>query len=161
MWLTLLGPIERAPWRSGGHELIVREAEWFWDVQTCMNLKDNVQFLYFFLRFLSNHGRSGNIFVGSAISITHFAQVCAQRAWKGIVVLDHRFGSENWRYVHSAIPNALLDNIPNRLLVYLYDVMNVLIPGDIPYERSYELASEVIIQNIKVRQTPISLNLVH
>ncbi|EDR06986.1 uncharacterized protein LACBIDRAFT_328394 [Laccaria bicolor S238N-H82] len=31
MGLTLLGPIERAPWRSGDHELIVREADWFWD----------------------------------------------------------------------------------------------------------------------------------
>jgi hypothetical protein len=98
MWLTLLGPVDRAPLCLGGHELIVKEAEWLWEVRTCMN--DKIQFLYFFMCFLSNHERSGNLFVGSAISITHFAQVCAQRAWRGILVLDHPFGSENWRYVH-------------------------------------------------------------
>jgi len=151
MWLTLLGPIDRAPLRLGSHEPIVQEAEWLWEVRTCMN--DKIQFLYIFMRFLSNHGRSGNLFVGSAISITHFAQVCAQRAWRVILVLDHPFGSENWRYVHSAIPNALLDNILDRLLVYLYDVMNLLIPGDAPYEKSSKLANETILQNIKVSQT--------
>jgi hypothetical protein len=36
----------------------------------------------------------------------------------------------------------------------LYDVVNLLIPGDAPYEKSFKLADEMIIQNIKVSQTP-------
>ena len=124
-----------------------------------MNDKD--QFLYFFMHFLSDHGTSGNLFVGSATSIAHFAQVCVQRAWRDILVLDHPFGSENWMYVHSAIADALLDNILDRLLLYLYDVMNLLIPGDAPHERNNTLAKEMIIQNIEVSQTPIFLALAH
>ena len=77
------------------------------------------------------------------------------------MVLDHPLGSENWRYVHSAIPNALSGNILDRLLVYLYDVMNLLILGDAPYERISKLTHEMVIQNIKVSQTPISCSLVH
>ena len=157
MWLTLLGPTVRTPFCLGGPELILREAEWFWHVRTCMH--DKFQFCYLFTRFLSNRERSGNLFVGSAISITHFAQVCAQRAWTDILVLDRPSGSENWRYVHSAIPSALLDNILDRLLVYLYDIMNLLIPGDVSYEKRLKLTNEVIIQNIKVSQTPISLSI--
>ena len=157
MWLTLLVPMERAPWRLEGHELIAREAEWVSDVRTFTN--DEIQFRYFFKCFLSNPGRSGNIFVGRAITITHFAQVCAQRAWRGISVLDHPSGSENWRYIHSAISNALLDNILDRLLVYLYDVMNLLIPGYANFEESSKLADEMLIQNIKVSQALISLSL--
>ena len=114
---------------------------------------------YFVVHFLSDDGRSDNLFVGSAISITHFAQVCAQRACGGILVLDHPFGWENWRYVHSAIPNVLSDDVLDRLLVYLYDVMNLLIPGDPPYERSPKLTREMVIQNIKVSQNPISWGL--
>ena len=143
--------------RLGGDQLIVQEAEWLWEVQTSMG--DKTPFLYFFMCFLSSHGRSGNLFVGSAISITHFAQVCAQRAWTGISVLDHPFGSENWRYVRSAVPNALLDNVLDRLLIYLYDVMNLLIPRDAPYQKGSKLANETIIQLIKVSQTPISSSL--
>ena len=60
--------------------------------------------------------------------------------------------------VHCAIPKALLDNLPDRSLVYLHDVMNLLIPGDAPYEKSCKLATEMIIQNIKVSQTPIFLS---
>ena len=106
--------------------------------------------------FLSSHGRSGNLFVGNAISTTHFAQVCAQRVWRNIFVLSC---SDNRPYVHSAIPNALLDNILDRVLAYLYDVMNLLIPGDVPLENSFKLADETMIQNIKVSQTPIYLSL--
>ena len=158
MWLTLLVPIQRA-WRLDGHGLIAREAEWVWDVRTSMN--DEIPFRYFFMCFLSNHARSGNIFVGRATTITHFAQVCAQRAWRGISVLDHPSGSENWRYVHSTISNALLDNILDRLLVYLYDVMNTLIPGDPPSNKNYKLTGEMINQNIKVSQTlgPLNCNI--
>ena len=157
MWLTLFHPVDRAPWRFFWEcGLIVREAVWFWGARTRMI--HNAQFLHFFMCFLSNHGRSGNIFVGRAISITHFAQVCALRAWRGISVLDHPFGSENWKYVHSTIPNMLLDNILDRLLVYFYDVMNFLTLGA---ETSYHLDNEMIIHNIKVGQTPISLSLVH
>ena len=156
MGLTLLGPIRLS---LEGLTFIVQEAEWLWVDQTLM--KDKVQFLYLFMGFLSNHGRSGNVFVGSAISIAHFAQVCAQKAWTGILVLDHPFGSENWRYVHSAIPHALLDNILDRLLVYLYDLMNLLIFGDAHHNKSYNLTHEMIIQNIKVSQTLISLSLAH
>ena len=118
-----------------------------------------LQFLYFFMCFLSNHGRSVNLFVGSAISITHFAQVCAQRALRDILVLEHPFGSENWRYVPSATPYALSDNILDRLLVHLSDVMDLLFPALDPYEMSSELAVEIIVQQIKVSQTPISLSL--
>ena len=96
-------------------------------------------------------------FVGSAISTTHFAQVCAQRAWRGILNLP--FSSENRRYVHSAIPNTLLDNILDRLLDYLYDVMNLFIPGCASFGDSSKLADETIIRSIKVSQTPISLSL--
>ena len=67
--------------------------------------------------------------------------------------LDHLFGSENWRYVQSTIPNALLYNVLDRLLIYLDDVVNLLISGDAPYEESSMLAHEMIIQNIKVSQT--------
>ena len=157
MWLTLLGPNGRVPMCLGGPQLIVQEAEWLWELQTCM--EDKTLFLYFFMCFLSSHGRSGDCFVGSAISTTHFAQVCAQRAWRGILVLDHPFGSENWRYIQFAVPNALFDNVLDRLLIYLYDVMNLLIPSDAPYEKSSKLANETIIQIIKVSQTPISLSL--
>ena len=73
----------------------------------------------------------------------------------GILVLNRQFSWENWTYVHSAIPNALLDNTPDRLLVCLYDGMNLLIPGDAHYEKSCKLATEMIIQNIKVSQTLI------
>ena len=59
------------------------------------------------------------------------------------------------------IPDALLDNILDRLLVYLYDVMNLLIPSDGLHENSSKLADAMIIQNIKVGQTLISLSLVH
>ena len=164
MWLTLLGPIDGTPSRLG-LELILREAEWFWQVRTRMN--DKIHFLYLFTGFLSNHGRSGNVFVGSAISVTHFTQVCAQKAWTDISVLDRPFGSENWRYVQPAMPNALLDNILDRLLVYLHDMMKLLIPGDAPDDQSLELADdqsldlagEMMIQNIKVSQTPISSSL--
>lgn len=149
MWLTLLGPT--VDWRLGRHELILQEAERFWEVR--IHMKDEIQFLHFFMRFLSNRGRSGDLFVGSAISTAHFAQVCAQRAWRDILVLSHPLSSENRTYVHSAIPNALLDNILNRLLVYLYDVMNLLIPSDAPFEESSKLADEMIIQNIKASQT--------
>ena len=93
----------------GSRELIVQEAEWFREVRSSMGDKDKIQFLDFFMCFLSNYGRSANLFVGSAISITHFAQVCAQRAWRGILDLDRPFGLEIWRYVHSAIPNVLSD----------------------------------------------------
>ena len=137
--------------------MILREAEWFWQVRIWMD--DRFQFCYLFKHFLSDRGRSGSVFVGSAISITHFSQVCAQRVWTDLLILDHPFGSENWRYVHSAIPNALLNNILDRLLVYLYDIMNLLIPGDAPHEKSWKLADEVIIQNIQVSQTPTSLSL--
>ena len=109
--------------------------------------------------FLSNYGRSGNLFVGSAISITHFAQFCAQRAWRGISAVDHSVDSEHWGYVHSTIPNALVDNILDRLLVYLHGVLNLIIPSDAPYGRSSKFAVETIIQNIKVSQTPISLSI--
>ena len=97
MWLTLLAPIGPEIFRLGVHEFPVQGAEWFWEVRRYM--EDKIQFLYFFMCFLTNHGRSVNLFVGSAISITHFAQVCAQRAWRDISVLDsdHPFGSENWR----------------------------------------------------------------
>ena len=122
-------------------------------------MKDEIQFLYFFMYFLSDHGRSANLFVGSAISITHFAQVCAQRAWTDILVLDCSYGSENWRYAHSAIPSALLDNILDRLLVYFYDIMNLLIPGDATYEKRLKPADEVMILNIKVSQMPIFLSI--
>ena len=150
MWLTLLGPIDRVLMRLEGYQLIVREAEWLWEVRTCMD--DKIPFMYFFMCFLSNYRRSGNLFVGDATSITHFAHACAQRAWRGISVLDHPFGSENWRYVDSTVPTALLDNVLDRLLVYLYDVMNLLIHGD-AYEKSPKLANETIIQNIKVSHT--------
>ena len=119
-------------------------------------MKDEFQFLDFFMYFLSNHGRSGNLFVGNAISTTHFAQVCALRVWRDIFVLSC---SDNRPYVHSAIPNALLDNILDRVLAYLYDVMNLLITSDVPLENSFELADETMIQNIKVGQTPIYLSL--
>ena len=118
-------------------------------------MNHNARFLYIFMCFLSNHGRSGNLFVGSAISITHFAQVCAQRACRGILVLDHPCGSENWMYVHSTIPSALLDNILDRLLLYLHDVMNVLILGDALDEKGSKLTKEKVVQNIKVGQTLI------
>ena len=72
----------------------------------------------------------------------------------GILVLNRQFSWENWTYVHSAIPNALLDNIPDRLLVYLYDAMNLLIHGD-AHEKSCKFVTEMIIHNIKVSQTPI------
>ena len=109
--------------------------------------------------FLSNHGRSVNVFVGSAISTAHFAQVCAQRVLRDILVLDHPFGSENWRCVHSTTPYALLDNILNRLLIHLCDVMDLLFPAFLRDEMSSELAVEIIVQKIKVSQTPISLSL--
>ena len=151
VWLTLL--VSTPPL---GHELLVQEAEWLLEVRRSMN--DTYKFLHFFMYFLSNHGRSGNLFVGSAISITHFAQVCAQRAWRGISVLDHPFGSENWRYVHSAILNVLLDNIPDRLLIFLYDVMNLSNPGR-TLGQSSRLTHETTIKNIKVSEAPISLSL--
>ena len=99
MWLTLLGPTDRTSFRLGGPELILREAEWFWQVRTCMHHK--FQFCYLFMHFLSNRVRSRNLYVGNAISITPLAQVCAQRALTDILVLDHPYGSENWRYVHN------------------------------------------------------------
>ena len=154
MWLTLLShtvvSARCPPFRLGGDELIVQDADWLWEVRK--GVKDEIQFLYFFMKFLSNDERSGNIFVGSAISTAHFAQVCAQRAWGGILVLNHPFSleNENWRSVHSAIPNTLLDNTLPRLLLYLYDVMNLLIP---PSEESYKFTGEMIVQNIKVSQT--------
>ena len=159
MWLTLLGPhVDVAPMRLGGHELILQEVKWFWEVRKRMNKE--LQFLYLFKCFLSNHQRSGNIFVEGAdsfssipISTTRFAQACAQKAWRGILGLMHPFSSENRGYVHSAIPNALLDNMLDRLLVYLYEVMNLLIPSDAPLEESSKLADEMIIQNTKVSQT--------
>ena len=101
MWLTLLCPT-KCLLRWEGNQMILRNAVWFWSAQVEMN--DNTQFLYLFMDFLSNHRRSGDLFVGNAISVTHFAQVCAQRVWRSILVLDHPFGSENWMYVHSAIP---------------------------------------------------------
>ena len=156
MWLTSFGPsvsCGRLP--PGDQPLILKEAQWFWRVRRL--IKDEIGFLNFLMGFLSNHGRSGNIFVGSAISTTHFANVCAQRAWRGI--LNHPFSSENRRYVHSAIPNALLDNMLDRSLVYLYDVMNLLIPGCASFGDSFKLADETIIRNIKVSQTPIPLSL--
>ena len=133
--------------------MIVQEADWLLEVRTYMN--DQSKFLYFFMCFLSNYGRSGNLFVGSAISITHFAQFCAQRAWRGISAVDHSVDSEHWGYVHSTIPNALVDNILDRLLVYLHGVLNLIIPSDAPYGRSSKFAVETIIQNIKVSQTLI------
>ena len=147
MWLTLLSPMERPPLRWGGDKLILQEAAWFWNARIQMN--DKIQFLYLFMRFLSDDRRSGNIFVGNAISITHFALVCAQRVWRDISVLDHPFGSENWMYVHSAIPNALLHNVRDRLFVHLCDVMDLLIHGHAPDESS-KPADKKIIQNIKV-----------
>ena len=154
MWLSLLCPIDDPPlhMRLEGYLLIAREAQWLWKVRRSMDNKN--QFLYYFMRFLSNHERSGNLFVGSAISTAHFAQVCAERAWRGILVLDHQFMSENWGYVHSTIPNALLDNILDRLLVYFNDVMNLII--GVPYARS---SAVDIIQHTKVSQTPISFSL--
>ena len=134
--------------------MILQEAGRFREFRK--HVKDEIQFLHFFMRFLSNRGRSGNLFVGSAISITHFAQVCAQRVWRGILVLSR---PNNRPYVHSAIPTVLLDNILDRVLVYLHDVMNLLIPGDVPSEYGLSLADETIIQNIKVSQTPIALSL--
>ena len=159
MWLTLLVPVHPEQLRLGCHDFPVQGAEWFWGVRGC--LKDKIQFLYFFMCFLSNPGRSVNLFVGSAISITHFAQVCAQRALRDILVLEHPFGSEIWRYVHSTIPYALLDNVLDRLLIHLYDVMDLLFPAFKfgPFEMSSELAVEIIVQKIKVSQTPISLSL--
>ena len=157
MGLTLLGPISRTP--LVGLTLIVQEAEWWSEVRT--HMEDKIQFLYSFMGFLSNHRRSGNVYIGRAISMTHFAYVCAQKAWTGISVLDRPTGSENWRYVYSAIPNAPLDNILDRLLVYLYDAMNLLIFSGASYEKSYNLTHEMVIQNIKVSQTLISLSLVH
>ena len=77
----------------------------------------------------------------------YLAQVCAQRVWRGILALSSQFGLEIWTYVHSAIPNALLDNTPDRLLVCLYDGMSLLIPSDAHYEKSCKLATEMIIQN--------------
>ena len=147
MWLTLLHPIDRAPWRFLGPDLILKEGGWFWNARTRMN---NTKFLYFFMRFLSNQRRSGRLFVGPAISITHFAQVCALRVWRDILVLGQPFESEIREYVHSAITTALLDNILYRLLLYSYHVMNLLTSGDPSYERSYNLSHEMVIQNIKV-----------
>ena len=157
MGLTLLSPIECPPLRWGGDKLILREAAWFWDVRKQMN--DKTQFLYLFMGLLSNHARSGNLFVGNAISITHFAQGCAQTAWRGITFLDHPFGSENWRYVHSPIPNVLPDNVLDRLFVHLYDVTDLVIRGDARDENRAKPADETIIKNIKVSRTLISLSL--
>ena len=157
MWLTLSAPIRPVVLRLGSHEFPVQGAEWFWEVRR--HMEDKIQFLYFFMCFLSNHGRSVNVFVGSAISTAHFAQVCTQRVLRDILVLDHPFGSENWRYVRSTTPYALLDNILNRLLVHLCDVMDLLFPAFGPYETSSELAIEIIVQKIKVSQTPISSSL--
>ena len=133
-----------------------QEAEWLWQIRKRM--EDEIGFLDFLMRFLSNHGRAGNLFVGSAISTTHFAHVCAQRAWRGILGVNHS-SSENRRYSHSAIPNALFGNILDRLLVYLYDVINFLIPGYVPFGESSRLADETLIRKIKVSQAPISLSL--
>ena len=44
------------------------------------------------------------------------------------------------------------------MLVYLYDVMNLLIPGCASFGDSAKLADETIIRNIKVGQTPLSLS---
>ena len=100
MWLTFFGPSVRCGRLPlGDQPLILQEAEWLWRVRR--RIKDEIAFLNFLMGFLSNHGRSDNIFVGNAISTTHFAQVCAQRAWRGIS--NHPFSSENRRYVHSAI----------------------------------------------------------
>ena len=82
MWLRLLAPMDHALMTLRGHESIRQEAEWFWEVQKWM--KGETQFLIFFMSFLSNHGWSINLFVGSAITSTHFSQVCAQMAWRGI-----------------------------------------------------------------------------
>ena len=157
MWLTLLAPIGPEISRLGTHEFPVQGAEWFWEVRRY--IEDKIQSLYFFMCFLSNHGRSVNVFVGSAISTAHFAQVCAQRVLRDILVLDHPFGLENWRYVDSTTPYALLDNILNRLLIHLCDVMDLLFPAFRRDEVSSELAVEIIVQKIKVSQTPISLSL--
>ena len=157
MWLTLFISMDPAPLRLGCHEFPVQGANWFWAVQRCM--EDKNQFLYFFMCFLSNHQQSVNLFIGSAISITHFAQVCTQRVLTDILVLDHPFGSENWRYIHCIIPNALLDNILDRLLIHLCNVMDLLFPAFGPYETSSELTIDIIVQKIKVSQTPISLSL--
>ena len=62
-------------------------------------------------------------------------------------------------YVHSAIPNALLHNVQDRLFIHLCDVMDLLIHGHAPDEKSSKPADKKIIQNIKVSQTPISLSL--
>ena len=157
MWLTLLGPcVYCAPLRLEGQVLILQEAQWLWRVRARM--EDEIGFRYFLMRFLSNHGRAGNIFVGSAISTTHFAQVCAQRARRDILGLNYS-SSENRMYVHSAILNALLDDILDRLLVYLHYVMNLLISGYAPFGESSKLADETLIQNINVSRAPISLSL--
>ena len=153
MGLTLLGPIDHTQLRLGYHGLIVKEVEWLWEVREGTN--DKIRFFHFFMHFLSHHERSANAFVGSAISITHFARVCALRVWRDILVLGQPLGSEIREYVHSAIANVLLDNILHRLLLYSYHVMNILISGDAPSERSYKLANEMIIQNIKVSQIPM------
>ena len=120
-------------------------------------MNDKFQFRYLFMSFLSNHERSGNLFVGNAISIAHFAQVCAQRVWRGILPADHQFSSGDQGYVHSTIPTALLDNILDSLLFYFHDVMNLII--DAPYEGSFNEVDDMIIHNIKVSQTPISFSL--
>ena len=153
MWLILLCPMNRPPMRWAGDRLMLREVTWFWNLR--LEMDDEIQFLHLFKHFLSNHRRSGNLFVGNAISTTHFAQVCAQRVWRDILVLDHPFGSENWMYVHSAIPNALLHNVQDRLFVHFCDVMDLLIRGNTPDEMSSKPADETIIQNIEVSQTPI------
>ena len=156
MWLTLLSLIERpsSPW--GGDKLVLQEAAWFLNVR---QMDDKIQFLYLFMHFLSNHGRSSNLFVGNAISITHFAQVCAQTVWRGILVLDP-FDLENWMYVHSVTPNMLLDDMLDRLFVHLSNVMDLLMCGDAPDEKSYKPADQTIMQNIKVSQT-LSLGLLN
>lgn len=159
MWLRLLGPTGPAPLPLEGLSLILQEAEWFWHVRT--RITDKVQFLHLFMGFLSNDRRSGEVYVGSAISIAHFAHVCAQKAWTGLE-LGARwrvlYGSERRRYVDSAIPDALLDDILHRLAAYLYDVMNLLIFGDAPRQKSDKLTPEMLTQNIKVSYTPISLS---
>ena len=97
MWLALLAPIDSAPLRLGDHETIAQEAQWFSKVRIAQYRNRSVQFRYFLMRFLSDHGRSGNLFVGSASSTTHFAQVCAQRAWRAILVLNHPLSLSNRR----------------------------------------------------------------
>ena len=155
MWLALFGPFVEC--RFGNEELILQEVRSFGELAT--QKEDKFQFLSFFMRFLSSRGRSSNLFVGSAMSTTHFAQVCAQKVWRDISVLSRPC---NRPYVHSTIPNmALLDNILDRLLVYLYDLMNLLIFGNAPYVKSHNVAHEIIIQDIRVSQTPISLCLAH